>query len=92
LPLSHAELPRALRKIFSIAMPQFSDAFVLFASVCKGTIFSRHIQISCQRIQLNLFKLMSAAEIQRLAKKTGNYFSEILHPSAELPSYPLTQL
>ena len=35
LPLSHAALPRALRKIYSIAMPQILDAFVLFASMMQ---------------------------------------------------------
>jgi len=35
LPLSHAELPRALGKIFCMALPQFLDAFVLFASMMQ---------------------------------------------------------
>ena len=35
LRLYDAELPRALGKIFSMVMPQFLDAFVLFASMMQ---------------------------------------------------------
>ena len=34
-PLSQAELPRALGKIFSMAKPKFLDAFVIFASMMQ---------------------------------------------------------
>jgi len=37
--LRHAALPRALRKIYYIAMPQILDAFVLVASDAKVQFF-----------------------------------------------------
>ena len=39
LPLSHEKLPRRLRKIYSLAMPQISLPDVIFATVAKVRIF-----------------------------------------------------
>ena len=54
--------------------------FATFPSVlqlcCKGTKNFWIYQILCQRIQLNLFKMMSAAKIQQQAKLFRNYFSK----------------
>ena len=54
--------------------------FATFSSVlqlcCKGTKNFWIYQILCQRIQLNLFKMMSAAKIQQQAKFWGDYFSK----------------
>ena len=54
--------------------------FATFSSVlqlcCKGTKNFWIYQILCQRIQLKLFKMMSAAKIQQQAKFWGDYFSK----------------
>ena len=45
LRVAHGELPRALRKIFALAMPQIADVSVCFASRCKGKTFSWIVQV-----------------------------------------------